>query len=264
MLENGYIRLHRSILQWEWYDDLHVFRLFTHLLLMANFKQTQWHGRTLLRGQLVTSAAKLAEQTGLSVKACRVALQKLNQTGEVASEGHSRYTLLTINHYNLYQSEGQAGGAPGASGGQAPGAPAASEGLQRKKETNAIKQEGEKAWCAPLLADAGLSEKLLLAAQDWLRYKHERREDYKPTGLRCLLSEVRQSAAAYGDEAVCAAIRRSMSNNWRGIVWDKLSADKEQGGAPAPQAPLADWEQEQVDMVKARLRQRRAQRESGI
>jgi hypothetical protein len=33
----GYIKLYRSLLKWEWYDDSNVFRVFMHLLLTANY-----------------------------------------------------------------------------------------------------------------------------------------------------------------------------------------------------------------------------------
>ena len=33
MMNDGYIKLHRKIVDWEWYDDLPVFRLFIHLPL---------------------------------------------------------------------------------------------------------------------------------------------------------------------------------------------------------------------------------------
>ena len=37
MYTEGFINLHRKILDWEWYDDINVFRVFTHLLLTVNW-----------------------------------------------------------------------------------------------------------------------------------------------------------------------------------------------------------------------------------
>ena len=64
---------------------------------------------------------------------------------------------------------------------------------------------------------------LLEAVKDWLRYKHERKEDYKPTGLEAMTTEISNQAAQHGDMAVDALIRSCMANNWRGIIWDRIA-----------------------------------------
>ena len=68
MLENGFVKLHRSLLKWEWYDDLNTFKLFMHLLLTVNYYDRQWRGKTVKRGSRITSYAILAKETKLSVK----------------------------------------------------------------------------------------------------------------------------------------------------------------------------------------------------
>ena len=40
----GWIKLHRQILDWEWYDDINVKVLFLHLLLTANYEDKKWQG----------------------------------------------------------------------------------------------------------------------------------------------------------------------------------------------------------------------------
>ena len=80
MLEGGFILLHRSILRWEWYGDLNTARLFIHLLLTVNYEPQRWQGIAVERGQRVASLAKLADETGLTVKhlfgkVCAVPLQ---------------------------------------------------------------------------------------------------------------------------------------------------------------------------------------------
>ena len=39
MEQGGFIKLYRSMLQWEWYDDVNVKVLFLHLLLKANYEE---------------------------------------------------------------------------------------------------------------------------------------------------------------------------------------------------------------------------------
>lgn len=66
------------------------------------------------------------------------------------------------------------------------------------------------------------SEPMQSALTDWLTYKSERREGYKPTGLKRLLSEVENKLKAYEEADVIALMGESMANNWKGICWDKL------------------------------------------
>lgn len=56
----------------------------------------------------------------------------------------------------------------------------------------------------------------------WLAYKRERKESYKPMGLKALEGQVRNNCAAYGARAVREIIQESMANGWKGIAWDRL------------------------------------------
>lgn len=137
MLEGGFILLHRSILRWEWYGDLNTARLFIHLLLTVNYEPQRWQGIAVERGQRVASLAKLADETGLTVKQVRTALEHLKRTGEVTHTATSKYGLFTVNHYDRYQPRGEPegtrpgmeNGIQGAGGGQAKG----SNGRKNKK-----------------------------------------------------------------------------------------------------------------------------------
>lgn len=105
---SGYIKLHRSILEWEWWDDLNTYRLFTYLLLTANFEDKKWHGITIKRGQVLTSLDTLSKDTGLSVGQVRRSLTRLISTSEITSETTNQYRIITICNYDTYQGEQQA------------------------------------------------------------------------------------------------------------------------------------------------------------
>ena len=70
-------------------------------------------------------------------------------------------------------------------------------------------------------------EVLAPAVDDWLSYKQERIEAYKPTGLKSFLSRVEREAQEYGDQIVADVIQLAMSNGWKGIAWDRLQPSKE-------------------------------------
>lgn len=74
---------------------------------------------------------------------------------------------------------------------------------------------------------ADFTADLKTAAKNWIVYKGERNESYKPQGLKSLLTEMDSNRKKHGESAVIGVINRSMGNNWKGIIWDKL----EQGGA---------------------------------
>ncbi|MCM1330204.1 MAG: hypothetical protein NC253_12290 [Ruminococcus sp.] len=99
----GWIKLHRKFLNWQWYDNPAVKSVFLHLLLTANIEDNQWHGICVKRGQTVTSIEKLAKATGLTVRQVRTALNHLETTQSVTRKAYSKYTVLTVNNYDEYQ-----------------------------------------------------------------------------------------------------------------------------------------------------------------
>ena len=66
------------------------------------------------------------------------------------------------------------------------------------------------------------SPTMIVEVERWLKYKKERRENYKPTGLQALISEIQNNVNRYGEQAVIDLIRKCMAANWRGIIFDKL------------------------------------------
>jgi hypothetical protein len=99
----GFIVLHRKLLDWEWADDPLTGWLWVHLLLRANHEDKKWRGIVIKRGQLVTGREELACQTGLSVKQVRTRLDRLIECGCITKESTNKYTLITISKYSDYQ-----------------------------------------------------------------------------------------------------------------------------------------------------------------
>lgn len=99
----GWIKLYRKFLDWEWYNDINVCRVFLHLLLIANHEDKKWKGITILKGQVLTSINHLAKETKLTIQSVRTALNKLKSTNEITIKATSKYTLITIENYINYQ-----------------------------------------------------------------------------------------------------------------------------------------------------------------
>lgn len=103
MLESGYIKLYRSLLNWEWYDDINTKTVFLHLLLTVNIAKRQWHGITVPCGSRICSYAVLASETRLSVDKVRTAIKHLETTGEITRCKYPKCTVFTVNNYDKFQ-----------------------------------------------------------------------------------------------------------------------------------------------------------------
>ena len=100
---SGWIKIHRSILDWEWYEDTNTFRLFIHLILKANHKDKNYKGKLIKRGCLVTGRDLLSIETGLSVQQIRMCLERLKSTNEITIKSSSKGTEIQVVKYNEYQ-----------------------------------------------------------------------------------------------------------------------------------------------------------------
>lgn len=103
----GWIKLHRKLVEWEWYDDVNVMRVFTHLLLTCNHKDKRWRGIVVKAGEKVTGRKVLAEETSLTEQQVRTALKKLESTGELTIKTTSRFSIIKVNNWFDHQQDNQ-------------------------------------------------------------------------------------------------------------------------------------------------------------
>lgn len=101
----GYIKLHRRILDWEWYKDSNTKNIFIHLLLNACYDNCRFMGNAVSRGQYITSLSRLSADLDIPVRQVRTSLKKLVQTGEIDMQTSNKYSLITICNYESYQIE---------------------------------------------------------------------------------------------------------------------------------------------------------------
>lgn len=102
-MEQGYIALHRKLLNWEWFTDVNVCHLFIYCLLRANYKPAKWRGFKIGRGEFITSLNHISIDTGLSVQQVRTALDKLKNTDVITKKQQGSNTLISIKNYSQYQ-----------------------------------------------------------------------------------------------------------------------------------------------------------------
>jgi len=102
---SGWLKLHRQLKDWEWYDDINTSRLFIHCLIRANFKDTKWKGQEVLKGSFITSLDTLKQETSLTISQLRTAFSKLESTGEIEMKSQARSRTVTVIKYDLYQGD---------------------------------------------------------------------------------------------------------------------------------------------------------------
>jgi hypothetical protein len=103
-MDNGFIKLHRKLIEWEWFADSKTFHVFMYLLLDANHTEKKWRGITVERGQTLTGRIKISEATGVSQQSVRTALSNLCSTDEITIQSTNRFSIITICNYDKYQS----------------------------------------------------------------------------------------------------------------------------------------------------------------
>lgn len=99
----GFIKLYRSLLEWDWFQDANTFRVFIYCLLKANHITKKWQGIEIKPGQFITSYEKIATDLNIGVQSVRTSIKKLNLTGELTNKTTSRYSIITVKNWNRFQ-----------------------------------------------------------------------------------------------------------------------------------------------------------------
>ena len=102
---NGFIFLHRTITESEWYQDGNTIRVFIHCLLKANHKPNRWRGTLVKRGQFISSPEILGKELLLSRQQMRTSINKLKSTSNLTTKSTNKFTLYEVINYDNYQSD---------------------------------------------------------------------------------------------------------------------------------------------------------------
>lgn len=243
---NGYIKLHRKMLDWGWYQNQNVKDLFIHLLLIANFKESQFEDMTIYPGQIITSINSLSKKTKLSTRNVRTALDKLEKSKILTKQTTSRFTIITIENWELYQGDDFKATKQATNDRQATDKQATNDRQHHKNAKNAKnaknnnnppivppqrgQTENVKGGTAKATSKAkeeitveeledltqGFKGELYIKIHDFVAF---RREMGKPMTLRAVklfLKHLHELSEANGDKGI-AIIEQSMRNGWQDI-----------------------------------------------
>ena len=104
-MAEGYVKLHRQLIDWEWFADSATVHVMTYLMITANWKEAKWMGVTIPPGATVTSREKIAAHTGLSEKQVRLALDKLEKGRVIERDRAGKGQLVTLVNWAKYQGD---------------------------------------------------------------------------------------------------------------------------------------------------------------
>lgn len=100
---DGFIKIHRGLLEWGWYKDANTMRVFMDILLNANYHDGEYMGHPVKAGQCVVGRKALAERLGISEQSVRTALSHLKSTGEITIKSTNKFSIVTIENWGKYQ-----------------------------------------------------------------------------------------------------------------------------------------------------------------
>lgn len=104
---NGWIKLHRKMVDKAFYKKPQYFLLWIHLLLSANHakKEFMWNGNIILvkEGQMVTGRKELCEQTGIPESTIEDILKFLERQHQIQQQKETKYRLISIVNWVKYQ-----------------------------------------------------------------------------------------------------------------------------------------------------------------
>lgn len=76
-----------------------------------------------------------------------------------------------------------------------------------------------------------LSKPMADSVVEWLKYKKQRREAYKPVSIKKFITQVKGYAEQYGEEAVMTVISDSIANGYMGVAFASIKGKKTNGGS---------------------------------
>ena len=102
-MSNGWIKLHRSLIKWEWFTEHKTSHFMIYCLLSASHNEYNWKGKKLKKGQFPFGFRKASKDTGLTISEIRTCVKRLKLTHEIAHESSPQGSVITILKWDNYQ-----------------------------------------------------------------------------------------------------------------------------------------------------------------
>lgn len=225
MLTGGFIKIYRSLLEWEWYQDTNTKTVFIHLLLTANYEDKNWKGNKICRGQKVTSYQNLANELNMSIQNVRTAIKHLISTGEITNKQHAKYSLITIKNYDKFQEvtsnltdSQQSANKQLTSNQQATN----NNGRKIKKDKECKKDKNNNMGFLKLIDEFTQNLDLKKSVYEFIQHRVNIKKPLTELALKKILNQLNKWD--YTDEECIECLNNSIMNGWQGIFEIKKQA----------------------------------------
>lgn len=102
-MKNGFVVIHKKIIDWQWFKFPYHLQMFVYLIAVASWKDGYLGRDFVKRGSVVTSFRRLREDLGCSLEKVQIVLKDLEHTGEIEKESNAKNTIIHIKNYDQYQ-----------------------------------------------------------------------------------------------------------------------------------------------------------------
>ena len=199
---SGWIKIHRKVLEWEWFNKSEAVHLFMYMLLKANHKDGKWQGMEVKRGQFISSLGNISNATGISIQTIRTILKKLEKTNEIELKSTSQFTIVTISKYDCYQDENDETNKPLTNNQQA-------TNKQLTTNKNEKNEKNNKYSFLASLLEHGFDEKLSL---EWMEVRKQLKAVNTETAFNSFMTQVEKHG---GDRN--HILRKCVERSWKGF-----------------------------------------------
>jgi len=217
MALNGYIKLHRQLLDWEWYKDTNTKIVFLHLMLCANFKDGNWRGQAVKRGQFITTYKTLSADLGLSLQQIRTTFEKMKSTNDITWIPTGKNILVTVVKFDVYQSNEQ----DEQHDEQHDSNNKTTTKQQQRNNEKKDKNDKNKTLKAFLLIEneekypSNFNNDLIDSFENFLHSRNNLRKPIKDIDAR--IKALSKQIDKFGSDSVLDAIKNSIDNQYQGI-----------------------------------------------
>lgn len=106
-MENGWIKIHRQIVNKGYYKKSAYIHLWLHLLLSVNHQNKEfiWNGKiiSVKAGQFISGRKELSDATGIPESTIERILKMLENEHQIEQQKTTKYRLITILNWKNYQ-----------------------------------------------------------------------------------------------------------------------------------------------------------------
>lgn len=217
MLTGGFIKIYRSLLEWEWYQDTNTKTVFIHLLLTANYEDKNWKGNKICRGQKVTSYQNLANELNMSIQNVRTAIKHLISTGEITNKQHAKYSLITIKNYDKFQevTSNLTDNQQSANKQLTSNQQATNNNGRKIKKDKESKKDNNNIGFSKLIDEFTQDVELKRTINEFIQHRANIKKPLTELALKKILNQL--SKWDYTDDECIKCLNNSIMNGWQGI-----------------------------------------------